>query len=100
MTATDRTSHRRFHYRDAEVLRQDIADLDLDIPWDDNIDPLLKPVNIGRRQLPNGLAVHPMEAVDAEPDGAPGELAVRRYQRYGAGGSGLIWPRLTLPWPK
>jgi len=100
MTATDRTSHRRFHYRDAEVLLQDIADLDLDIPWDDNIDPLLNPVNIGSRQLPNRLAVHPMEAVDAEPDGAPGELAVRRYQRYAAGGSGLIWFEATAVVPE
>ena len=97
---TDIMSHRRFHYRDAETLRRDIADLDLSIPWDDNIDPLLNPVNIGSRQLPNRLAVHPMEAVDAEPDGAPGELAVRRYQRYAAGGSGLIWFEATAVVPE
>jgi len=100
MTASARTSHRRFHYRDAAALRRDIADLDLDIPWDDSIDPLLTPITVGGRQLPNRLAVHPMEAVDAEPDGAPGELALRRYQRYAAGGSGLIWFEATAVVPE
>ncbi len=36
-----------------------------------------------------------MEGCDAEPDGAPGPLTLRRYQRYAAGGSGLIWYEAT-----
>ena len=32
-----------------------------------------------------------MEGCDAEPDGSPGELTVRRFERFGAGGAKLIW---------
>lgn len=95
MKAIERKSHRRFRYRDAAALRQDIAALELDIPWDDDPTPLLAPIRIGDRSLPNRLAVHPMEGYDAEPDGAPGELAFRRYRRFAAGGSGLIWFEAT-----
>jgi len=93
--AIDRTSHRRFRYRDAAALRQEMAALGLAIPWDEDPTALLTPIRIGDRSLPNRLAVHPMEAFDAEPDGSPGELAVRRYRRYAAGGSGLIWFEAT-----
>jgi 2,4-dienoyl-CoA reductase-like NADH-dependent reductase (Old Yellow Enzyme family) len=36
-----------------------------------------------------------MEGFDAEPDGAPGDLTVRRYRRYAAGGAGVIWFEAT-----
>jgi len=36
-----------------------------------------------------------MEGFDADPDGAPGELAVRRYKRYAEGGAGIIWFEAT-----
>jgi 2,4-dienoyl-CoA reductase-like NADH-dependent reductase (Old Yellow Enzyme family) len=32
-----------------------------------------------------------MEGCDGSTDGAPGELTLRRYQRFGAGGAKLIW---------
>lgn len=95
MTTIVRDSHRRFRYREAAELRRDIAALGLSIPWDDDPAPLLTPIRIGNRVLPNRLAVHPMEAFDAAPDGSPGELALRRYRRYAAGGSGLIWFEAT-----
>ena len=95
MTTIARDSHRRFRYREARELRRDIAALELAIPWHDDPTPLLTPIRIGDRSLPNRLAVQPMEAFDAAPDGSPGELAFRRYGRYGAGGSGLIWFEAT-----
>ena len=100
MSATDRSTHQRFHYRDAEALRRDISDLGLDIPWHDDVEPLLTTIGVADRQLPNRLAIQPMEAVDAELDGTPGELALRRYARYGAGGSGLIWFEATAVVPE
>jgi 2,4-dienoyl-CoA reductase-like NADH-dependent reductase (Old Yellow Enzyme family) len=36
-----------------------------------------------------------MEGCDGTPDGAPANLAVRRYQRFGAGGAGLVWFEAT-----
>ena len=87
--------HQRFRYRDSAALRRDISKFDLPIPWDDDTSILLDAVSVGGRQLPNRLAVHPMEGFDGEPDGAPGELALRRYQRYARGGAGLIWCEAT-----
>lgn len=95
MTTITRESHRRFRYRDAAELRRDITALDLGLLWDDDPTPLLATASIGNHDLTNRLAVHPMEAFDARPDGSPGELAFRRYRRYGAGGSGLIWFEAT-----
>jgi 2,4-dienoyl-CoA reductase-like NADH-dependent reductase (Old Yellow Enzyme family) len=36
-----------------------------------------------------------MEGFDAHADGSPGELTLRRYKRYAAGGFGLIWFEAT-----
>jgi len=41
--------------------------------------------------LPNAMANQPMEGCDAAADGSPTELTLRRYRRYAAGGTGLIW---------
>ena len=41
--------------------------------------------------MPNRLAIQPMEGCDGTPDGSPGELTFRRYERFGAGGAKLIW---------
>ncbi len=43
------------------------------------------------RTLPNSFAVHPMEGFDSHIDGSPSDRVFRRYLRYAAGGSGLIW---------
>ncbi len=95
MTRIERDYHRRFRYREAAELQRDIAALRLAIPWDDDPTPLLAPIRIGDRILPNRLAIHPMEAFDSVPDGGPGELAFRRYRRYASGGCGLIWCEAT-----
>src|SRR5262245_14919034 len=36
-----------------------------------------------------------MEGCDGTPDGCPGELTVRRYERFGAGGAKIIWGEAT-----
>ncbi|UCG85803.1 MAG: flavin oxidoreductase/NADH oxidase [Gemmatimonadota bacterium] len=95
MKATSQPTHRRFRYRDSVALRRDIARLELRIPWDDDTGVLLAPITVGSRVLPNRLAVHPMEAFDADAGGAPGEMALRRYRRYAWGGAGLIWFEAT-----
>jgi len=41
--------------------------------------------------IPNSLAVHPMEGCDGDCQGRPGKLTLRRYERFAAGGAGLIW---------
>jgi 2,4-dienoyl-CoA reductase-like NADH-dependent reductase (Old Yellow Enzyme family) len=91
----DRDTHRRFRYRDSSELRQDIEVLNLPIPWEDDVSPLLAPLEVGDHTLPNRLAVQPMEGFDAAADGGPGELTSRRYHRFASGGSGLIWFEAT-----
>ncbi len=84
-----------FRHKTAESLLDKANELDLELPFQEDISPLLQPVEINGKQLPNRLAVHPMEGFDSEPDGSPGEFTFRRYSRYASGGSGLIWFEAT-----
>jgi 2,4-dienoyl-CoA reductase-like NADH-dependent reductase (Old Yellow Enzyme family) len=85
----------RFQYKTADALRRKAAALCVDLPFDSDIRILLEPADVGGRRVPNRLAAQPMEGCDATPDGAPGELTTRRYERFASGGSGLIWFEAT-----
>ncbi len=100
MSESSADTHRRFLYRNAEALLDDIHALGLEIPWQDDVSPLLEPVRVGAHVLPNRLAIHPMEGFDSEPDGGPGASALRRYGRFGGGGAGLIWCEATAVVPE
>ena len=65
------------------------------LPYFDSISPLFEPYLLNGKNIANRIAVHPMEGGDAEFDGSPGELTFRRYNRYAAGGNGLIWFEAT-----
>lgn len=67
----------------------------MDLPFDGQVDRLLQPGRIASRDVPNRIAVQPMEGVDGNHDGSPGDLTFRRYRRYAEGGSGLIWFEAT-----
>ncbi|HUI93847.1 MAG TPA: FAD-dependent oxidoreductase [Chitinivibrionales bacterium] len=85
-------SHDRFHYKTIDGLKKDLADLHLQLPFEEsNIRILGDPVNKGRLSVPNRFVAQPMEGFDATIDGAPQELTFRRYLRYARGGVGLIW---------
>lgn len=88
-------AHAKFHFRAAEELRAEGGRLGLEIPYEEDISVLLEKTSVAGRELPNRLAVLPMEGADAEADGAPSESTLRRYRRYAAGGSGLIWCEAT-----
>jgi NADPH-dependent glutamate synthase beta subunit-like oxidoreductase/2,4-dienoyl-CoA reductase-like NADH-dependent reductase (Old Yellow Enzyme family) len=89
------SKHRRFHLRDLGQLRQELANLGLVLPREEDLSILGEPVAIGRHQTPNRFVVQPMEGFDAADDGSPGDLSFRRYRRYAHGGSGLIWFEAT-----
>ena len=91
---------RYFTYNTLDDLRRDAAALRIELPLVDDKEEirriLARPVEIcgegaRRWRLGNSLAIHPMEGCDGEPDGNPGELTFRRYQRFGVGGAKLIW---------
>ncbi len=93
--AADSRHHERFHIRSMAQLEAEIRDLGLDIPISPDLSVLGQPVPVGPLTAPNRFVVQPMEGFDADPDGGPGELAFRRYQRYAAGGFGAIWVEAT-----
>ncbi len=89
------SKHELFRFKTADELLNKATELGINLPWQEELDLLFKPVSLGDKEIPNRLVVHPMEGFDANPDGAPGELAFRRYKRYAEGGSGMIWFEAT-----
>lgn len=82
---------RYFKYKTADDLTRDANERNLQVRLDQDLTPLLQPLTIGGHTVGNRMVIQPMEGCDAEPDGSPGELTIRRYERFGAGGAKLIW---------
>jgi len=57
----------------------------------EDVSILAQPVPFGDLAIPNSLSVHAMEGCDGDSQGRPSKLTVRRYERFGAGGAGLLW---------
>ncbi len=84
--------HERFHIKDLSMLKKELKRLKLDIPCQEETSILFNKVLLNNGIIvPNRFVVHPMEGFDASPNGTPGKLCFRRYGRYAAGGTGLIW---------
>ena len=83
--------HERFRYKTKDDLLLKAKELDLDLPFIDDISLLLKPAVLKGHTINNRLVVQPMEGYDSEDDGSPSGLTKRRYLRYASGGSGMIW---------
>lgn len=81
----------RFHYSSLAELHEELERSGLQLPLREDLSVLRQSLPIGGKTLPNRLAVHPMEGCDAQADGSPGELTLRRYERFAAGGAGLLW---------
>ncbi len=83
--------------RTIENFRQRLAELGTELPCDEKIlsasdgSPLAQPLTIGHRQVGNRWCIHPMEGWDANRDGSPSELTLRRWERFGLSGAKLIW---------
>jgi NADPH2 dehydrogenase len=79
------------------AFRARLAELGLELPVDDAIltaaqgSPLAGPIQIGPFRVGNRWCVHPMEGWDANRDGSPSELTLRRWRNFGASGAKLIW---------
>ena len=85
----------RFAFKTADALRRKADALGVALPFDEDVGILLEETAIGDRRVPNRIAAQPMEGCDSTPDGAPTELTMRRYERFGSGGAGLIWFEAT-----
>ncbi|MFW5857025.1 MAG: NADH:flavin oxidoreductase [Planctomycetota bacterium] len=94
------SAHERFDLKSLDDLRRALEARGLSLPIDEDLACLGDSVSLGDRILANRFAVHPMEGFDADREGVPGELAFRRYRRYAAGGSTLIWFEATAVVPE
>lgn len=83
--------HERFHYGSITELEQTAARESAWLPLGGELSALANPLIVHNHTLPNRIAIQPMEGADGTPDGAPGELTYRRYERFAAGGAALIW---------
>ena len=88
-------AHERFSFRSREDLLARARELGVVLPFADDVQPLVGTVQVAGRTLANRFVVLPMEGADGDGDGAPSDLTVRRYRRFAAGGSGLIWFEAT-----
>jgi 2,4-dienoyl-CoA reductase-like NADH-dependent reductase (Old Yellow Enzyme family) len=52
--------------------------------------PLLTPIRIGNKTVPNRIAINAMECCDADTNGNPTHTAFRRYERLARGNAGVI----------
>lgn len=82
---------RYFKYKSSQSLRDDARRIGLSVELEDDLAPLRTATRVGGRTVGNRLAIQPMEGCDGNLDGTPGELTLRRYRRFGAGGAKLIW---------
>jgi 2,4-dienoyl-CoA reductase (NADPH2) len=83
--------HERFKYKTKEDLIKKAISLGFELPYSDDISPVLNPALIEGFSIPNRLVVQPMEGYDSGENGSPSSLTKRRYLRYANGGSGMIW---------
>lgn len=81
----------RFHYKTLDELRARIEEESVDIQLSEDLSSLSRPVKVGPRTASNALAILPMEGCDSNPDGSPSDMTRRRYLRFAAGGSSLVW---------
>lgn len=83
--------------KSVEALRARLAELGLDLPVDDKVltaaegSPLAQPMRIGPFTVGNRWCIHPMEGWDANRDGSPSPLTLRRWRHFGESGAKLIW---------
>lgn len=95
MNPAQKMQHERFRFKDASSLRRKAAELGIDLPFTEDISPLLEPIEIAGRTVANRITIHPMEGCDGLADGSPNELTFRRYRRFASGGAGLVWFEAT-----
>jgi NADPH2 dehydrogenase len=79
------------------ALRERLVALGLELPIDEAIltadqgSPLAQPIDLGPLHCGNRWCIHPMEGWDANRDGSPTELTLRRWRNFGQSGAKLIW---------
>lgn len=83
--------------KNVEAFRARLGELGLELPVDNTVQtasqgsPLAQPITLGPLKVGNRWCIHPMEGWDANRDGTPSELTLRRWNHFGKSGAKLIW---------
>ena len=85
------SAHEKFQFASLEALESKIQALHVNIRLSKDLAVLSTPQRVGVKTAPNRFAVLPMEGCDSARDGSPTDLVFRRYERFAAGGAGLLW---------
>jgi len=84
-------------FKSVDAFRARLSELSLDLPTDDGVltasddSPMASSLLIGDVEVGNRWCIHPMEGWDANCDGSPSELTLRRWRHFGISGAKLIW---------
>jgi NADPH-dependent glutamate synthase beta subunit-like oxidoreductase/2,4-dienoyl-CoA reductase-like NADH-dependent reductase (Old Yellow Enzyme family) len=89
--ATTQPRQWEFQLRDIKDLKRLSQQLAVSLDAIEDVSILAQPVAFDGLVIPNSLSVHAMEGCDGDAQGRPSKLTVRRYERFGAGGAGLLW---------
>lgn len=83
--------HETFHYKTLEEMANRAQELGVEVPLAVDTKALFNGFELAGRHVDNRIAFQAMEGTDGTEDGAPGELTIRRYERFSHGGPGVIW---------
>ena len=92
--------------KEREDLLSHLANLDVEMPFDDTVvsgrdAPLAQPVELWPGLVAaNRFCILPMEGWDGTSDGRPTDLVERRWLRFGASGAGIVWGEATAVRPE
>ncbi|MGM0445950.1 MAG: NADH:flavin oxidoreductase [Bacillota bacterium] len=81
----------KYNYKNLAEIKNECDELNLDISFSNDLEVLKKTIMVDGIEIPNRLAIQPMEGFDSNKDGGPSELTYRRYKRFSSGGAGMIW---------
>lgn len=87
----DLATFEKFQFNSKEELEKKIRELGCELELAKDFQALKRSFKIKGHEVPNAIAILPMEGCDGMPDGSPSELTFRRYRRFSEGGAGLIW---------
>ena len=87
-----------FHYQNIGEIQEEAKKEGVYLPFSMDTAPLKGSIRLEGKELPNRIAIQPMEGCDGTADGKPDELTLRRYDKFAKSGAGLIWEEATAVW--
>lgn len=87
-----------FRCKSAAELLEEAKKQQIHLPFQEDVSLFATPVFVNGREIPNRIAIQPMEGCDGTADGKPAELTLRRYDKFAHSGAGLIWAEATAVW--